>query len=61
MGVCDTWNVDINILACENEFFLLPAEFYFNNSNKIYLPKVQFQFLWSFEWTSSYHICMVAH
>ena len=40
-SVCDTRNVEINILACEDEIFWLPAEFHFNNSNKIYLPKVQ--------------------
>ena len=31
MGACDTWNVEINILVYENEMFLLPAEFHFNN------------------------------
>ena len=40
-GVCDTRNVEINILACEYEIFSLPGEFHFNNSNKIYLRKVE--------------------
>ena len=38
MGVCDTWNVEINILVYENEMFSLPAEFYFNNWLKVELP-----------------------
>ena len=29
-GVCDTRNVEINILACEYEIFSLPAEFHSN-------------------------------
>ena len=31
MGACDTWNVEISILADENEIFSLLAEFHFNN------------------------------
>ena len=30
MGVCDTSNIEINILVYENEMFSLTAEFYFN-------------------------------
>ena len=30
MGVCDTWNVEINILADENETFSLLTDFHFN-------------------------------
>ena len=26
MGACDTWNVEINILVCENEMFSLPCK-----------------------------------
>ena len=33
MGASDTWNVEINILAYENEMFSLPAEFHFDNWN----------------------------
>ena len=38
MGACDTWNIEINILVYENEMFSLPAEFHFNNWDKVYLP-----------------------
>ena len=31
MGASDIWNVEINIFDYENEMFLLPAEFHFNN------------------------------
>ena len=31
MGAYDTWNVEINILVCENKMFSLTAEFHFNN------------------------------
>ena len=29
MGVCDTWNVEMNILVYEIEMFSLPTEFHF--------------------------------
>ena len=35
MGVCDTCNVETNILVYENEKFSLLAEFPFNNWRKV--------------------------
>ena len=35
MGVCDTWNVETNILVYENEMFSLPAESHFIKWRKV--------------------------
>ena len=34
MGTSYTWNIEINILVCENEMFSLPTKFHFNNDVK---------------------------
>ena len=37
MGAFDTWSVEINISANENEMFSLPAEFHFKKNRDLHL------------------------